>query len=198
MRRSRRLASGSLALLVLLISLPAIAHDNERTPLPPASPAFKCDGGVSTSFDITGAVLKAQSFTLKSLEAMKPSTTVWDYFGEGARSRPSEFTGVLLWDLLAKAVIELNPAVKNDIGRKYIVATGTDCYQAVFAMGEIDPAIGGTDQIMIAYAKWVNGQQTTLGANGFARIIVPADKTGSRCVHNLAHIRVISVPAPVK
>lgn len=193
---ARLFAPGLLALLVLLTVCPAIAHDNNQPLLPPASQVFTCNGGVSTSFDIIGAVLKPQSFNRQSLQAMKPSTTAWDYFGGGSSARPSEFTGILLWDLLNDVGVEVNPAVKNDLDRKYIVVTGTDCYQAVFAMGELDPAIAGTDQVTIAYAQKVSGHETSLGANGFARIIVPGDKKGARRVSNIAHIQVISVPAP--
>jgi len=196
MEELRSLLTVLLVLLVLLPSSPSFAHDSNQPP-PPASPVFKCSGGASTSFDITGAVLNPQSFNLQSLEAMKPSTTVWDYFGGGPPARPGEFEGVLLWDLLDDAVIAINPAVKNDLGRKYIVVTGTDCYQAVFAMGELDPALGGTDQVTIAYAQWINGHESPLGSDGFARIIVPGDKAGARSVRNIAHIQVMSVPASV-
>jgi hypothetical protein len=188
-------ASGLLTLLLLLTACPAIAHDNYSSPLPPGPPAFTCDGGASTSFDVTGDVVNPQSFNLQSLQAFTPSTTVWDYFVAGTSTSQGEFNGILLWDLLNYVGIEVNPTVKNDLDRKYIVVTGTDCYQAVFAMGEIDPAIAGTEQVTIAYAQWVNGQATSLGANGFARVIVPGDKKGARLVSNVAHIQVISVPA---
>jgi hypothetical protein len=189
-------ASGLLALLVLLTACPAIAHDNYWSPLPPGQPAFTCDGGVSASFDVTGDVINPQTFNLQNLQALPPSTTVWDYFVAGSSTTQGEFSVILLWDLLNYAGIEVNPAVKNDLDRKYIVVTGTDCYQAIFAMGELDPSIAGTEQVTIAYAQWVNGQSTSLGANGFARIIVPSDKKGARLVSNVAHIQVISVPAP--
>jgi hypothetical protein len=189
-------ASGLLALVLLLTACPAIAHDNSYNPLPPTPPAFTCDGGVSTSFDVTGDVVNPQSFNLQSLQAFTPSTTVWDYFVAGTSTSQGEFNGVLLWDLLNSVGIEVNPTVKNDLDRKYVVVTGTDCYQAVFAMGELDPTIAGTNQITIAYGQWVNGQSIPLGSTGFARVIVPSDKKGARLVSNVAHIQVISVPAP--
>jgi hypothetical protein len=189
-------ASGLLTLLLLLTACPAIAHDNYYSPLPPGPPAFTCDGGVSTSFDVTGDVVNPQSFNLQSLQSFTPSTTVWDYFVAGTSTNQGEFNGVLLWDLLNYVGIEVNPAVKNDLDRKYVIITGTDCYQAVFALGELDPTIAGTDQITIAYGQLVNGQPTPLGSTGFARAIVPSDKKGARLVSNVAHIQVISVPAP--
>ena len=192
----RTRASGLLTLLLLLTACPAIAHDNYYNPSPPAPPTFTCDGGVSTSFDVTGDVVNPQSFNLQNLQAFTPSTTVWDYFVAGTSTSQGEFSGVLLWDLLNYVGIEVNSAVKNDLDRKYVVVTGTDCYQAVFGIGELDPTIAGTDQITIAYGQWVNGQSTSLGSTGFARVIVPSDKKGARLVSNVAHIQVISVPAP--
>lgn len=191
----RTRAPGLLALLLLITACPAIAHDS-YVPAPPTPPVFTCDGGASTSFDVTGDVINPQSFNLQSLEALSPSITVQDYFVAGSSTSQGEFTGVLLWDLLNDVGIEVNPTVKNDLERKYVVVTGTDCYQAVFAMGELDPTVGGTDQVTIGYAQWVNHQETSLGSNGFARILVPGDKKGARLVSNIAHIQVISVPAP--
>lgn len=189
-------ASGLLALLLLLTACPAIAHDNYYNPSPPAPPAFTCDGGVSTSFDVTGDVVNPQSFNLQNLQAFTPSTTVWAYFVAGTSTSQGEFNGILLWDLLNSVGIEVNPTVKNDLDRKYVIVTGTDCYQTVFAMGELDPTLAGTDQITIAYGQWVNGQSTPLSSTGFARVIVPSDKKGARLVSNVAHIQVISVPSP--
>jgi len=189
--------TGFLAILALLTACPAFAH-NGFYPLPPTSndPTFTCDGGVSTSFDVTGDVVSPQTFYLKNLQAITPATTVQDYFVAGSSTSQGEYSGVLLWDLLNLVGIQVNPAVKNDLDRKYIVVTGTDCYQGVFSMGEIDPTLSGSDQVTIAYAQWVSGQETGLGSNGFARIIIPADKKGARRVSNIAHIQVISVPAP--
>jgi hypothetical protein len=193
--RSR--APGLLAALLLLTACPAIARDS-YVPAPPTPEVFTCDGGVSTSFDVTGDVINPQSFNLPGLEALTPSITVQDYFVAGSSTSQGEFTGVLLWDLLNDVGIEVNPTVKNDLDRKYVVVTGTDCYQAVFAMGELDPAVGGADQITIGYAQWVNHQETSLGGNGFARILVPGDKKGARLVSNIAHIQVIgSGPYPL-
>jgi hypothetical protein len=187
--------TGPLVVFALLIAFPAFAH-NGFYPRPPGEPGFTCDGGVSTSFDVTGDVINPQTFYLKNLQAITPSTTVQDYFVAGSSTTQGEFSGVLLWDLLNLVGVQVNPAIKNDLDRKYIVVTGTDCYQGVFSMAEIDPSLSGSDQVTVAYAQWVNGEPTGLGSNGFARIIIPADKKGARRVSNIAHIQVVSVPPP--
>jgi hypothetical protein len=189
---------GLLALFLLLTACPAVAHDNNAwapTPVPTPS-ALTCDGGVSTSFDVIGDVTNPQSFNLQSLQAFTPSTTVQDYFVAGSSATLGEYNGALLWDLLKSAGIEVNPSVKNDLDRKYVVVTGTDCYQAVLAMSELDPSIAGSTQATIAYGQWVNGQDTSLAGNGFARLILPGDKKGARSVSNVAQIQVVSVPPP--
>ena len=179
----------------LLTPYPAFAQDGSYS-MTPGEPALACTGGVSTSFDITGDVIHPQTFRLRDLQAIVPSTTVQDYFVAGSSTTQGEFRGVLLWNLLNLVGVEVNPAIKNDLDRKYIVVTGTDCYQGIFSMGEIDPSLSGSDQVTVTYAQWMNGHLTGLGTNGFARIIIPADKKGARRVSNIDHIEVISVPPP--
>ncbi|MBV8054715.1 MAG: hypothetical protein JO071_05680 [Deltaproteobacteria bacterium] len=184
-----------LVVFALLTACPAFAQDGS-SPISSGEPAFTCNGGVSRSFDVTGDVIHPQTFRLKDLLAIAPSTTVQDYFVSGSSTTAGEFSGVLLWDLLNLVGIQVDPAIKNDLDRKYIVVTGTDCYQGVFSMGEIDPTLSGSDQVTVAYAQWVRGKPSGLGTNGFARIIIPADKKGARRVSNIAHIQVVSVPPP--
>jgi hypothetical protein len=146
-----------------------------------------CPGGVSNSFKVSGAVTRPATFNLTQLEQFAPAQENVTYFAAGAVVTES-FTGVLLWDLLNNAPvggIVTNPNIKNDILRKVVIVTGTDCYQAVFGAGEFDPFFGGS-QIMIAYAT--GGQ--SLGDDGFARIVVPGDKAGGRFVSNIASVEV--------
>jgi len=103
------------------------------------------------------------------------------------------FTGVLLYSLLTTNGQSLitNPAVKNDVLREYVVATGSDGYKAVISLGEILPNFGG-ELDMIAYLQ--DGNPIT--ADGFARLVVPGDKFGGRYVSNLVSLEVFNA-APV-
>jgi hypothetical protein len=146
-----------------------------------------CPGGVSTSFTVSGDVTNRAVFNLSSLQQFAPAQANVTYFAAGSVVTES-FTGLLLWDLLNNPPvggIVTNPNIKNDILHKVVVVTGTDCYQSVFGAGEFDPSFGGS-QIMVAYAT--GGQ--SLGADGFARIVVPGDKQGGRFVSNIAKIEV--------
>lgn len=80
--------------------------------------------------------------------------------------------------------------------RKYVVAVGSDGYEAVFSLGEIDPMFGD-QQDLVAYAD-MDGQLGSDGPDGFARLVVPGDSAGGRYVSNLVGLAVFdaSVPEP--
>ena len=90
--------------------------------------------------------------------------------------------------------LQLDPSIKNDELSKYVLATGTDGYEATFSLGELDPAFGGSDLAdLIAFEA--NG--APLGTNGFARLIVPDDVKQGRWVSNLVDLRVLDAVAAV-
>ncbi|WKJ92122.1 hypothetical protein QZJ86_08275 [Methylomonas montana] len=143
--------------------------------------------GVSGQFTVNGAVANAATYGLTSLAAALPAQTVT------VNTPPltgSSFTGVSLWDLVNLSGINANPAVKNDILGKYVVATGSDGYQAVFALGELNPNFGNIS-VLVAYA---DGLGNSLGNKGFAELVVPGDVAkGGRYVSNLTSLTVVSV-----
>ena len=141
------------------------------------------DGGPSSRFTVDGGVVHAGSFDLAALKALPAVTEI-----VGGVS----YTGVSLWDFLnGTAGIVTDPAVKNDLLDKYVVATGSDGYKTLLSMGELSPAFGNQPDF-IAYAA--DGQP--LGANGFARLIVPNDAKAGRWVSDLVDLQVFSA-APV-
>ena len=146
-----------------------------------------CPGGPTLSFTVTGAVKKPLAFYLNDLQRLPPAQANVTYFAAGSVASQT-FGGALLWDLLNKSPvggIVTDPNAKNDILHKIVIVTGSDCYQAVFGVGELDPLFGGS-QVMVAYA--VGGQ--SLGPAGFARIVAPGDKAGGRFVSNIVNIDV--------
>ena len=97
---------------------------------------------------------------------------------------------MLLWDLLNKAGIKRDPT--RDGQFQYVEVTGTDCYQVVLALGEINPGFGG-EQVLVADGE--NG--APLGSDtGFARLVVPGDKFGGRSTFWITSIKVLSGPRP--
>lgn len=141
-------------------------------------------GGHSDQFNVTGAVVNGRTFDLAALKAL-PSRT--ETVGG------TTYVGVSLWDLLnATTGIVTDPAVKNDVLDKFVVATGSDGYQALISMGEIDPAFGNQPDL-VAYQA--NGQ--LLDSNGFARLVVPGDAKAGRYVSNLVNLQVFAAPPAV-
>jgi hypothetical protein len=104
------------------------------------------------------------------------------------------YTGTTLWNLLADAGGVTTTAAKNDILSKYVTATGSDGYQAVFSLGEIDPMFGN-QPVLIAYADTA-GQLGPTGSDGLARVVVPGDIAGGRYVSDLVSLKVESLPEP--
>ncbi len=157
-------------------------------------------GGTSTQFSVSGGVLHSTSFdasTNWSALGLTPITQTVSFLA-GAGSQTHTYTGYSLWDLLNSSAVGIvtDPAVKSDILGKYVVTTGSDGYKAVFSMGELNPAYGGSPTSFIALSETINGIDTPLAGDGFARIVAPGDGRGSRYVSNLTSIEVFTA-APV-
>lgn len=153
-----------------------------------AQPAASTAGYYASWFWLGGDVQAPRSYTKASLGQL-PSTKLDVYFNTGAGPVNASYTGVLLWDLLNISRVVVDPSIKNDILRKEVVVTGSDGYQAVFGLGEIAPQFGG-EQIIVAYAQ--DGVPFN-ASSGFAKLIVPGDKTGGRAVSMIVRVRVVSV-----
>jgi protein involved in polysaccharide export with SLBB domain len=152
-------------------------------------------GGLSTQFPVSGAVATDLTYTLSTLEALTPHTTTVTYMAGGTPVTDT-YTGALLWDVLGAAGVLTDPAIKNDILRKMVVATGSDGYEVAFALGELSPSFGNAP-ILIAYSDTLG--QLGNGPDGFARLVVPGDLAGGRYVSNLASLTVFdptAVPEP--
>ena len=149
-------------------------------------------GGVSTSLALSGLVSHPASYDAAALAAL-PSVTENVTYTAGGSPVSASFTGVSLWTLLTTAGLVTDPAIKNDELREYVLATGSDGYEATFSLGELDPSFGGsaTAPDLVAYDE--NGQP--LGADGFARLVVPGDAAGGRYVSNLVSLQVLDATA---
>jgi hypothetical protein len=104
------------------------------------------------------------------------------------------YSGISLWNLLGDAGGVTVTGAKNDVLSKYVVATGSDGYKAVFSLGEIDPNFGA-QPVMVAYADTA-GQLGPNGSDGLARVVVPGDLAGGRYVSDLVSLKVQSLPEP--
>lgn len=162
-----------IALMALAIAAHAFAEDS---PPPPST---------ATSIAIKGSVEHPRTLALADLQRA-PATTETVFFHTGHGPIMGSFTGVSLWALLQEAHVKLDPAKKNDAVRHEVLITGSDGYSVVLSLGELSPEFG-SDQAIVAYAK--DGKPLE-DRGGFARLVIPGDKTAARSVAGIASIEV--------
>jgi len=151
-----------------------------------ATPAW----AVPTSFAVSGQVGTPGVYDAAALQALPQSTQAVTYRA-GASTGSDTFTGPTLWGVLQSAGgVTTDLAIKNDILRKYVVATGADGYEAVISAGEISPRFGNR-QDLVATSDM---QQRLPAPDGFARIVATGDVAGGRYVSNLTNLSVMSAP----
>jgi hypothetical protein len=149
-------------------------------------------GGISSSFSLTG-VSNPGTYDLAKLMSLPATTLTATYLAAGT-SVTDTYTGVSLWTLLSMAGLITDPTIKNDVLRQYMVAVGSDGYEAIFSLGEIDPMFGNQTDL-VAYAD-TGGQLGVGGLSGFARMVVPGDIAGGRYVSNLVELAVFDATVP--
>ncbi len=151
-----------------------------------AQPAPAAGVDSSDVLEVTGKVVQPRSFSHADLAGL-PALTLPVTYGSGQGIESATFSGPTLLEVIqAAGGPALDPNRKNDRLRLYVVATGSDGYQAVIAWGEIDPDFGG-QPILVAYAE--NGQDLP-AEQGMARLVVPGDKRGGRHVNHLIRLDV--------
>ena len=102
-------------------------------------------------------------------------------------SGPDTFAGVPLWTFI-------NPSSLSNITSQIVDATATDGYVVALSLAELDPALGGNPDNLLAYADTTGGFPT----NGVARYVLPSDNRRGRWNSNLVSIgvSVAVVPEP--
>lgn len=153
-----------------------------------AAAAAQAPAAPSTQISLGGDVERGGVLTLADLQA-RPAVTQTVSFASGSGPQTHVYTGASLWDVLGQAGIRTDPAVKNDILGKYVLATGTDGYRTVYAAGELHPGFGNRPALL-AYAETVDGASRPLADDGFARTTAPGDVRGGRYVSNVASLDV--------
>jgi DMSO/TMAO reductase YedYZ molybdopterin-dependent catalytic subunit len=150
-----------------------------------------CPGGYSNQFRLSGKVEKPRTFTLRNLQRNPKSSRITiNYYSGKEGSVTKDYIGVPLIDLLNDAAIITDSTRKNDILSKYVSVSATDCYEVIISVAELLSNFGH-QQVLVAFAT---GDGQPLDENeGMARLIVPGDKAGGRCVNNIARITVRSI-----
>jgi hypothetical protein len=144
----------------------------------PAAPTGP--GGQSTALTLSGNTTASGSYNLAALRAL-PSTTVT----AGATGSPSTtYTGVGLYNFLSPTSNNVN---------QIVVALGSDRYEVVLALGELDPSDGGDPNDLLA---WSDTSDSQFPGDGVARLVIPGDSHAGRWDSNLVALTVETVPEP--
>jgi molybdate transport system substrate-binding protein len=126
----------------------------------------------------TGQASHMLSF--ERLAALKPITQRVGFL-TGQGEQQNEWTGPLLWDVLAASGVA--DAIKpGEQVRLAVRVTGADGYTAVVALAEISPQFAGRP---VQLADHLNG--ALLPDHGL-RLVVPGDKRGGRSVREVVRI----------
>jgi hypothetical protein len=121
-------------------------------------------------------------FTLATL-LQYPQTTVTIH--DHHTNADETYSGVPLIDLLAKLGVPHGADLKGKALGTYVVATGSDGYKSVVALGELDPEFHpGT----VLIADTMDGKP--LDKAGPFRLVVTEDKRPARSVRNLVRVEV--------
>ena len=149
----------------------------------------------SSQFDLNGDVVTPGVYDFSSLSTLLVTIESVTYSAGGSPVMDT-YTGTALWTLLSNAggIVPV-PGVKNSSLLNYVVAVGSDGYEAVFSGGELNPMFGGssTRPDTVAYSD-TGGELGQGGGDGFARMVVPGDKAGGRYVSNLVDFTVGQAP----
>ncbi len=157
-----------------------------RIPSLPYTVRLPADGALL----VDGQVLNPLTLSAQTLQADFAAHTVEARYHDGRQMVHTRFTGALLWEVIEAAQPHFNADVRNDRLSMFIVATGSDGYQAVISWGEIDPH-SGNPSILIAYAE--NGKPIADELGGL-RLVVPADNHDGRYVRGLVNISLRDAP----
>lgn len=139
----------------------------------------------STQLTIRGLNGASITLTPEALAGL-PHKTVSVY---NAHSKANEtYSGVALTDLLKKVGTPDGENVKGKVFLTGVVAEGTDHYEVLYALAEVDPSIHTGDVIV---ADSVNGHP--LDKDGAFKLVSTEEKRPARWVRNLTQIEVVSV-----
>jgi DMSO/TMAO reductase YedYZ molybdopterin-dependent catalytic subunit len=138
-----------------------------------AAPAvLKVEGAVPTPLSLTAEDLAKMPRATAPLTADGTTTT---------------YEGVLLYDILVKAGWQFGHGMTGKPMASYLIATGKDGYEVVFALPEIDPQFSGAKVII---ADKADGAALPAREQPF-RIVAPEDKMHARSIYSLVKLEVV-------
>ena len=137
--------------------------------------------------DIGGEGIKATHLALADLAKLPHASVHASAHGDDA-----DWDGVPLIELLKSAGAPSGETLRGPALALYVRVRAADGYRAVFALGEIDPSVGGETAIL---ADRKNGKPID-DQEGPLRMIVPGDKRPARWVRQVVAIDLLRAPSP--
>lgn len=130
----------------------------------------------STSVQLSGNVTHPGSYNLSHLQSLPVTNETVS---------GDDYTGVALWTFLDTDAASVTSQI--------VITRGTDDYEVVLSLAELDPALGGNPEDLLPYAD-TGGN---FPGDGVARTIFPNDNKHGRWESNLDFVDVVSaVPEP--
>lgn len=141
-------------------------------------------GSVASDKDsllLRGPAHEPLRLTISELKAM-PHITVTIHNSHA--NADETYSGIRLADLLSKIGAPLGSELHGKALANYVVATGSDGYQSVVALGEADPGFH-SGEVLVADA--MDGKPLD-AHSGPLKLVVTEDKRPARSVRNLVQI----------
>ncbi len=143
------------------------------------------------TFDLFGLVESPGQLSVADLQTL-PVETIEATFEVEGTPETHTYTGVRLWDVLARAKSIIDPDRDGDSLRKYAVLTANDGYEVIITLGEIDPEFGGQPYLL----AWEEDGAPLTGDKGPVKLVTPGDKTSGRVIWGIDTIEVRDVDSP--
>jgi len=142
------------------------------------------DGNVTSKETLTIAGFADHAPLTLKVADLKPIAHVTVTIHNSHSNADETYSGVRLSDLLAKVGAPLGSDLRGKALADYVVATGSDGYRTVLALGEIDPAFHPGEVIV---AEVMNGKPLD-DHSGPMKLVVTEDKRPARSVRNLVKL----------
>jgi hypothetical protein len=169
------------AIFVLLLVIAAVVFGRQ---LEKSTPVYAAPDTVAAPavLKVEGALPTPLSLTAEDLAKMPRATA--QLIADGTTTT---YEGVLLYDILVKAGWQFGHGMTGKPMASYLIATGKDGYEVVFALPEIDPQFSGAKVII---ADKADGAALPAREQPF-RIVAPEDKMHARSIYSLVKLEVV-------
>ena len=164
-----------LSVILLAVALFTLPVFSAQQAAPPAE----------SSLLVTSQSHAAVKLSASDLKAM-PHINV--AFHNSHTNADETYSGVRLAEVLTKIGAPLGNELRGAALANYIIATGSDGYKAVLALGEVDPSFHPGDVIV---ADAMDGKPLDAHSGPF-KVVVTEDKRPARSVRNLVSIELKS------